>query len=65
MNKEPLLTVASVTAFTVAAIALLVSFGIPVSDAQSQAILGVVAVVAPLVVAGVARGKVTPTVKRR
>ncbi|MEU7617174.1 hypothetical protein AB0B27_13920 [Micromonospora rifamycinica] len=55
---EPLLTVGSLTALVTAVLALVVAFGLPVSDAQQTAILGVVAVVAPLVVMAVGRGRV-------
>ena len=63
MSSEPLVTVASITAGVAAIIALLVSFGIPVTPEQQTAILGVVAVVAPVVVALVARGRVTPNTR--
>ncbi len=63
MSSEPLVTVASITAGVAAIIALLVSFGIPVTPEQQTAILGVVAVVAPIVVALVARGRVTPNTR--
>lgn len=56
---EPVVTTASITAGVTAAIALLVAFGVPVNDEQKVAIIGVVAVVAPLVVT-VARRYVTP-----
>lgn len=61
MNREPLVTTATITALVSAVIGLLVVFGVPLSKEQEAAILGVVAVVAPLVVGLVARGKVTPT----
>ena len=61
MTNEPLLTVASVTAAATAIIGLLVAFGLELSGEQQTAILGVVAVVAPVVVGVVARRKVTPT----
>lgn len=60
MNREPLITVASITAAVVAVLSLLTAFGMPLTDDQRQAILGVVAVAAPLVVGLVARAKVTP-----
>lgn len=63
MSSEPLVTVASITAGVAAIIALLVSFGIPVTPEQQTAILGVVAVVAPIVVALVSRGSVTPNAR--
>ncbi|MEV6801323.1 hypothetical protein AB0M91_23695 [Micromonospora rifamycinica] len=55
---EPLLTVGSLTALVTAVLALVVAFGLPVSDDQQTAILGVVAVVAPLVVMAVGRSRV-------
>lgn len=59
MRTEPVITVGGIGAAAAAILALLVSFGIPVSDDQQNAILGVVAVLAPLVVAYVARRYVT------
>ena len=63
MSSEPLVTVASITAGVAAIIALLVSFGVPVTPEQQTAILRVVAVGAPIVVALVARGRVTPNTR--
>jgi hypothetical protein len=60
MKNEPLVTVASLTAIVSAVIGLLVAFGVNLSDEQTAAILGIVAVLAPLAVAAFARGKVTP-----
>lgn len=60
MTSEPLWTVAGLTAGVTALIALLTAFGLDLTEAQSTAILGVVAVVAPTVVALIARSKVTP-----
>lgn len=62
MTNEPVLTVAGITAAVSALITLLVSFGLDLSDAQTNSILGVVAVVAPLVVV-YARKHVTPVAK--
>jgi len=61
MKREPVITVASLTAVVSAVITLAVSFGLDLSDDQRQAILGVVAVVAPLVVM-VARRFVSPLI---
>lgn len=47
---EPVLSAGTITAAVTAALALLVSFAIPISDAQQSAILGIVAVFAPVVV---------------
>ena len=60
MSREPLVTVATITALIAAVLGLLVSFGIDLSKDQQNAILAVAAVVAPLVVAAFARSKVTP-----
>ncbi len=60
MKTEPLWTVAGVTAAVSALIALLTAFGLELSQEQTTAILGVVAVAAPAVVAAVGRGRVTP-----
>lgn len=56
--SEPLVTVGTITAAVTAVLAMLIAFGLPVSDDQQTAILGVVAVAAPLVVAAIARGRV-------
>jgi len=61
MTREPLLTAAGITAGVTALIGLLVAFGVNVTEGQTAAILGVVAVAAPLVVGFFARSKVTPT----
>ena len=60
MKNEPLVTLASITAGATALLALLVAFGIPITQEQQVAILGVVAVAAPFVVAIAGRGRVTP-----
>lgn len=60
MNREPVITAASIAAVVTAIAALLKSFGVPISDEQAAAIVAVVGVVAPLVAAVIARGKVTP-----
>lgn len=59
MQREPVITTATVTAAVTALVAVLVSFGVPLSEDQQVAILSVVAVVAPLVLAALARPKVT------
>lgn len=58
LPEEPLLGVGTITGLASAVIAVLVAFAVPLSQGQQVAILGLVAVVAPLVVAGVARRKV-------
>lgn len=58
--REPLWSVAGLTAAATAVIALLVAFGVPLTEEQQVAILGVVAVFGPLFVAVAARRFVTP-----
>lgn len=65
MTREPLLTAAGITALVTAVLGALVAFGLDLTANQTSAILGVVAVVAPLAVALLARGKVTPTADPR
>ena len=60
MKNEPLVTAATIVSAVTAVLALLVAFGVPVTQEQQVAILGVVAVLAPLIVAALARPKVTP-----
>lgn len=57
-SHEPLVTVGSVTAAGAAVLALVAAFGLHVSDGQQAAILGVLSVVAPIVVALWGRRKV-------
>lgn len=57
-SSEPLLTVGAVTALVVAVVALLVSLGLHISDAQQAGILAVVAAVAPIITAVWGRAKV-------
>lgn len=56
--KEPLLTVGTITAIVTAGLVLLASWGVSISDDRQAAILGVVAVLAPLIVALIGRLKV-------
>ena len=60
MKTEPLVTLASITAGATALLGLLVAFGVPLTEEQQVAVLAVVAVAAPFVVALAGRGKVTP-----
>ena len=60
MKYEPLISISSIVAGATAVIALLVAFGVPLTEDQKVAILGLVGVVAPVIVALVTRGKVTP-----
>lgn len=57
-SKEPLLTVGTITAVAAAILGCLVAFGIHVTDDRQSAILGVIAVIAPLIVAAVGRARV-------
>ncbi len=61
MKNEPAITVASITAAVTAFLGLLTAFGLPLTDEQTTAILGVVAVIGPLVVGFIARRYVVPT----
>lgn len=60
MNREPLVTVATIMAAVSAVLGALVAFGLSLSADEEKAILGIAAVAAPLLVAAFARGKVTP-----
>lgn len=57
---EPVLSAAGVTAVVTAGIALLVAFGVPITDAQTVAVIGFVGVLGPIVAAVWARRRVTP-----
>ena len=61
MKREPLITVGTITGIAAAIVALVVAFGIDLTDGQQTAILGAASVVAPLIVAAVCRPRVTPT----
>lgn len=63
MNKEPLVTVSTITAIAAAVIGVLVAFAVPLTEDQQVAILALVGVLAPVVVALVVRPKVTPEAK--
>lgn len=56
--SEPLISVGGITAAVTAVIGLLVAYGLHISDGQQSAILGVVAVLAPLIVALLGRRRV-------
>lgn len=60
MNREPVITAASIASIVSAVVALLVAFGLHLTKDQIAALMGLVGVVAPLVTAWVARGRVTP-----
>lgn len=61
-RNEPAL-VSGITAAAAALVTLVVAFGLPLDDVQQNAILGVVAVAAPVIAALVTRSKVTPVDK--
>lgn len=56
--QEPLMSTATVVTVATALLALIVALGVPVDDDTQAAILAAIAVVAPIVLALVARGKV-------
>ena len=60
MDREPIVTVATIAAAIGALLTLLVAFGVPLTEDQQQAILGAAVVVAPIVVALVARRWTVP-----
>lgn len=57
-QTEPAALVATITGAVTAGIALLVAYGFDISNEQQVAILGVVAVLAPVIAGIVTRGKV-------
>lgn len=61
MQKEPVLTGATVLSLVTAIIGLLTAFGVDITADQKAAILTVVGIVAPIVVGLVVRSKVSPT----
>lgn len=65
MNTEPLVTVASITAIASATVTALVAFDVDLSEGQTKAVLGLVAVLAPIAVAVFARGRVSPAGRLR
>lgn len=62
MNREPLLTAGGILAIVAAAVGVVVAFGVQLTDTQTGAILTLVGVLAPLLVAFLGRRKVTPDV---
>lgn len=67
MSTSPVWNAATVSAIVAAFITLLVAFGVPLTEQQNTAIMGFIAVIAPIAVAIVASPKVTslenPTAK--
>jgi len=62
-DNEPALTTGSLVALVTAILALLVAFGAQITTEQREAILGLVAVVAPVAVAVLIRPHVIPVAK--
>lgn len=60
VKSEPLVTRATITSLVTAVVALLVAFGLDVPNDVQNAIIGVLVVAAPLIVAAITRHKVTP-----
>lgn len=56
--SEPIVTTGWISALVTAVIGLLVAFGLPLTDEQQVAVLGLTAVVAPIIVALVGRRSV-------
>ena len=63
MNREPAVTIGTITGIAAAVVALLVAFNIPLTQDQQVAVLGVVAVLAPVLVGLLTRPRVTPVRK--
>lgn len=59
-QREPAVVIGTVTAAVASVLALLVAFGVELTQDQQVAVLGVVAGVGPLVAAVLTRRKVTP-----
>ena len=59
-EREPAVVIGTVTAAVAAVLALLIAFGVDLTQDQQVAILGVIAGVGPLVSAVLTRRKVTP-----
>ncbi len=55
MNKEPLISVGSIVAVVAAILVFLQSFGVSITDDQQDSVTNLVAILAPIVLALVAR----------
>lgn len=64
-KTEPALTVGGIVAALAALLALLVQFGVNLTEGQTTAILTFVSVAGPLVAVAVVRGKVRPVAASR
>lgn len=62
MQEHPVLSAASIATLIASIIALLVAFGVPITDEMKIGILGVVAAVVPFLVYFPQRGKTTALV---
>lgn len=62
-DNEPAITAGSIVALVGAVIAVAIAFGAPITPEQKEAVLGLVAVVAPILVALLVRPHVTPQAK--
>lgn len=62
-DNEPAITAGTVVALVTAMIAVGAAFGLPITSEQKQAILGLVAVVAPFIAAVLIRRHVVPVSK--
>ena len=60
MSNEPAITIGSIVALVGAVVALLVSFGVDITDEQQKAILAVVTIGGPIAAGLLIRRKVTP-----
>jgi len=60
MKTEPVATIAGIQAAVAAVLTLLVSFGVPLTQDQQVAILGVAATLLPVLFAFWTRSKVSP-----
>ena len=58
MEREPSVIVGGIASFIAAAIVLMQSFGVDISDGQSSALIRMTAVLAPIIAAFVIRGYV-------
>lgn len=55
MEKEPLITTGTITTIVAALLVFLKEMGVPISDAQQDAIRNLVAVLTPIILALIAR----------
>ena len=63
MKNEPAITIGTISAAVAAILALLVAFGLDLTEVQTGAILAVVAAVGPIVGAVITRARVSPAGK--